>query len=64
METTQSNDIPTKVIKIFKHLFAKFVCNKFNECLEVGAYLKKAEAILIYKKKERTSKNNYIPISI
>ena len=62
-----SNDIPTKIIKDFKDLFATFIYNNYNKCLLDGTFpedLKTAEVVPVYKKKKRTDKNNYRPVSI
>ena len=66
-KAVRSNDIPTKIIKDFKDLFATFIYNNYNKCLLDGTFpedLKTAEVVPVYKKKKRTDKNNYRPVSI
>ena len=62
-----SNDIPTKMIKNFKDLFATFIYNNYNKCLLDGTFpedLKTAEVVPVYKKTKRNDKNNYRSVSI
>ena len=66
-KAVRSNDIPTKIIKDFKDLFATFIYNNYNKCLLDGTFpedLKTAEVVPVHKKKKRTDKNNYRPVSI
>ena len=66
-KAVRSNDIPTKIIKDFKDLFATFIYNNYNKSLLDGTFpedLKTAEVVPVYKKKKRTDKNNYRPVSI
>ena len=66
-KASQSEDIPTKLIKEFQNLFATVIANDFNKCLHGGTFpnkLKIAEVIPVYKKNEPSDKNNYRPISI
>ena len=66
-KASRSNDIPTKVIKNFKDLFAIFIYNNYNKCLLDETFpedLKTAEVAPIHKKKKRTDKNSYRPVSI
>ena len=47
-KTVRSNDIPTKIIKDFKDLFATFIYNNYNKCFLDGTFpedLKAAEAV-------------------
>ena len=62
-----SSDIPTKIIKEFDDLFAIFITENFNLCLNKGEFpeiLKIAEVTPIYKKANPFEKDNYRPISI
>ena len=62
-----NSDIPTKIIKHVKDLFATFIYNKYNKSLLDGTFLedlKTTEVVPVYKKKKRTDKNNYRPVSI
>ena len=66
-KAARSNDIPTKVIKDFKDLFATFIYNNYNKCLLDGTSpedLKTAEVVPVHKKKKSTGKNNYRAVSI
>ena len=52
-KASRSNDIPTKVIKNFKDLFATFIYNNYNKCLLDETFpedLKTAEVAPIHKK--------------
>ena len=60
-------DIPTKVIKINKDIFANFITDHFNYCIGNGEFLdesKHADVIPVHKKNEKCSKTNYRPVSI
>ena len=62
-----SSDIPTKIIKQFDDLFAIFITENFNLCLNKGEFpeiLKIAEVNPIYKKVNSFEKDNYRPIGI
>ena len=62
-----SSDIPTKMIKKFDDLFAVFITEDFNLCLNKGEFpeiLKMTEVTPIYKKANPFEKDNYRPISI
>ena len=54
-----SNDIPTKVVKEFKDLFAAFIYNNCNKSLLDGTFpenLKAAEVVPVCKKKNAQTK--------
>ena len=56
-KAVRSNDIPTKIIKDFKDLFATFIYNNYNKCLLDGTFpedLKRAEVVLVHKKNALT----------
>ena len=36
--TCQTADTPTKIIKLTKDIFAKFISNKFNHCIDEGEF--------------------------
>ena len=62
-----SSDIPTKIIKEFADLFATFITENFNLCLNKGEFpkiLKIAEVTPIYKNANPFDKDIYRPISI
>ena len=60
------NYIPTKIKKDFKGLFATFMYNNYNKSFLNGTFpevLRTIEVVPAYKKKKRTDKNNYRPVS-
>ena len=66
-KTYQVNDIPTKVIKLNKNIFANFINDHFIYCIAIGKFpdeFKQAEVILVHKKNENCNKTNYRPVSI
>ena len=66
-KSCQINDIPTKVIKMNKDVFANFITNPFNYCIAYGEFpdeLKHADVIPVHKKNEKCDKTNYRPVSI
>ena len=66
-KTSQSNDIPTKLIKEYSDIFATIIVEDFNKCMHNGTFprsFKISEVIPVYKKDEPYDKNNYRPISI
>ena len=63
----QESDIPVKIIIANENFFAEAICFFFNKSLENGKFpncLKLANITPVFKKVARTSKNNYIPVSI
>ena len=45
-------DTPTKTIKLNKDIFAKFISNKFNHCIDEGEFLnelKHADVIPVHQ---------------
>ena len=67
-KTCQINDIPTKVIKMNKDVFANFITDHFNYCFGYGEFgqreLKRTDVILVQKKNAKFNKTNYGPVSI
>ena len=66
-KSCQINDIPTKVIKMNKDMFANFITDHFNYCIAYGEFpdeLKHANAIPVHKKNEKCDKTNYRPVNI
>ena len=66
-KTSQSNDIPTKLIKEYSDIFATIIVEDFNKCMYNGTFpkiFKISEVIPVYKKDEPYDKNNYRSISI
>ena len=62
-----SSNIPTKITKEFDDIFATFITENFNLCLNKGEFpeiLKIAEVTPLYKKVTLFEKDNYRPISI
>ena len=66
VKSCQINDIPTKVIKMHKDIFANFITDHFNYCIAYGKFpdeLKDA-VMPFHKKNEKFDKRNYRPVSI
>ena len=66
-KTCQGSDIPTKIIKLNIDLFSSFICQNFNYCISIGKFpneLKHADVIPVHKKKDKSDKTNYRPVSI
>ena len=67
MTTTQQNDIPTKILKENSEVFARYIHKNINFCIENSIFpsdLKVADVNPVFKKKSKTSKDNYRLISI
>ena len=67
VKACQKDDIPTKVIKMNKDIFADFIAKDFNNCVDKGVFpddLKHADVTPIHKKKDKSDKTNYRPVSI
>ena len=61
-ETSEFDDIPTKVMKEFGTFFAEFLSKNINSCLETGLFLedlKCAEVVPIYKKNDKKDNSYY-----
>ena len=66
-KSCQINDIPTKVIKINKDIFANFITDHFNYCIAYEEFpdeLKHTDVIPVHKRNEKCDKTNYRPVSI
>ena len=66
-KTTQQNDIPTKILKENLEVFPRYFHKNINFCIENSIFpsdLKVADVTPAFKKKSKTSKDNYRPISI
>ena len=69
-KSCQQEDIPSKIIKLNKDLiakFTKFIAENFNSCIDKGKYpseLKHADIVPIHKKKDKSDKSNYRPVTI
>ena len=66
-KTCQLKYIPTKIIKINADIFANFISLHFNFFIDIGEFLqefKNADIIPVHKKKEKSDKTNYKPVSI
>ena len=66
-KSTQSEDIPFKVIKDNADIFANFIIQGFNKCIIDGKFpdqLKKADVSPVFKKGNHNDKTNYRPVSI
>ena len=65
--TSQLKNVPTKTTKVNADIFANFICLHFNYCKVIGDLwqeFKSAEIIPVHKKREKSNKTNYIPVSI
>ena len=66
-KTCQLKDIPNKIIKMNSDIFANFICSHFNYYIDTGEFpqeFKNADIIPVHKKKEKSDKTNYRPVSI
>ena len=66
-KTSQLNDVPTKYIKKFSHVFTPVITDDYNNRVAIGIFpecFKTAEVIPTYKKDKPTQKTNYRPIGI
>ena len=66
-KTTQSTDIPTKLIKENSDIFGDFIFGNYSNCVFSSIFpnsFKNAIIAPVHKKGARTSKNNYRPVSI
>ena len=66
-KASETDDIPTKVIKKFGTFFAEFLSKNFNSYLETISFpedLQCAEIIPISKKNDKKDKSNYRPVSL
>ena len=65
-KTSQSNDIPTKLIKEYSDIFTAIIVEDFSKCMHNGTFPKSfkiSELVPVYKKDEAYDTNNYRPIS-
>ena len=61
----QDIDIPSKIIKLNKDIIVPTISEYFNSCKgEFPDDLKHAGIFLVHKKKSKTDKTNYTPVSI
>ena len=66
-KSTQSEDIPFKIVKDNTDIFANFILQNFNKCIIDGKFpdqLKKADVSPVFKKGNHDDKINYQPVSI
>ena len=66
-KSTQSTDIPIKLLKENADIFASYLCDFFNQSIDSSEFpsiLKNANITLVLKKGYRGSKENYRPVSI
>ena len=64
-KASQYSDIPTKIIK--ENLFSNFICESINNSIKssiVPSCLKHADVTPLYKKCNKSLKENYWPVSI
>ena len=63
----QQNDVATKILKENSEVFARYIHENINFCMENSIFpsdLKIVDVNPAFKKKSKTSKYNYIRISI
>ena len=66
-KSCQQEHIPTKIIKLNNDLFVKFIAKNFNSCIDEGEFpseLKHAGIVPIHKKKNKSDKSHYKPLSV
>ena len=66
-KSTQSEDIPFKIINDNADIFANFILQNFSKCIIDGKFpdqLKKADVSPVFKKGNHNDKTNYRPVSI
>ena len=66
MAFQQKDEIPTKVIKMNKDIFAGFIAKYFDNTADKGVFpddIKHADVTPIHKKKDKSDKTNYKPVS-
>ena len=66
-KTSQSNNIPTKLMKENSDIFTTITVEDFNKSMYDGTFPKRfiiPEVIPVYKKDESYDTNNYRPLSI
>ncbi len=66
-KTTVDGDIPTKMLVLTNEISSEIITNIYNDSKEIQLFpnsLKSADVKPIYKKSEKTNKENYRPISL
>ena len=66
-KASKQTDIPAKILKHNSEYFAEYFYDNINYCIENSNFpsdLKSADVTPAYKKKSKTSKDNYRPVSI
>ena len=66
-KSTQSEDIPFKIIKDNADIFVNFILQNFNKCIIDGKFhdqLKKADVSPVFKKGNHNDKSKYQLVSI
>ena len=66
-KASQDLDIPTKIIKKNADTFSDILFKEFNKSLEIGKFpscLKMTNVTPVYRKENRSDKDNYRPVSI
>ena len=67
VKACQKDEIPTKVIKMNKYIFAGFIAKDFNDCVDKDVFpddLKHADITPVHEKKDKSDKTNYRPVRI
>ena len=66
-KSSPNPDIPTKIVQYNIDIFTPILHHQFNKSLELGKFpseMKLADVTPVFKKEDRTKKENYRPISI
>ena len=66
-KTAQESDIPTKINKDNIDIFSPILYQEFNKSIETGKFpseMKSADVTQVFKKEDRTKKDNHRPISV
>ena len=66
VKASQDSHIPTKIIKRNSDIFSDILFKEFNKSLEICKFpscFKMANVTLVYKKGNRSDKDNYRPVS-
>ena len=64
-KVSQDSDIPTKIIKKNSDIFSDIFFKEFNKSLEISKFssrLKMANVTPVYKKGNRSDKDNYLSV--
>ena len=65
-KSCQTSGTPTKIIKLNSDIFSNLIYKHFNYCIDKGEFpnLKHVNIVPVYKKNNKSEKENYRPVSI